>query len=205
MSHYFEKGFTLVELIVTISIGIAILTTVMLNQTYYTDGAALKNLADEIATSISQAQIYGLGVKELTSGSGDFTASYGVEFNITNTGANNEYIFFADRGAKNGYYESGWSCSTGGASECLEKALVKNNDIITTLCEIPSSGPENCGIGRVAITFTRPDPEARITYFDLAGVLTSFASPKGVRIKVQSPRGATQSIIVYTTGQVSVQ
>lgn len=198
-------GFTLTELLVSMGIAVSILTVVIVNQSTYIDGASLRNLADNISLSLSQAQIYSTGVKEVYTGSNEFTAAYGMEFNITSSGNNNSYIFFADRGAKNRIYDNGWACPIGGASECLEKTVISNGNVISQLCHIPTSGPEDCTIGRIDITFQRPDTNAIIVFFNMGGGQVNFSNTRGARIQVRSPAGKYNSIIVYNTGQISVQ
>src|SRR6266481_8758790 len=76
-----RRGFTLVELLVTIGITLVILGTLVFNQSHYSDSAALKNLADTIGLTVRQAQVYGVSVKEFNTGSNNFSSAYGVDFN----------------------------------------------------------------------------------------------------------------------------
>ena len=122
-------GFTLIELLVSISIVSVILTVIVLNQSTYTDSIALFNLADEISSTVSQAQAYGIGVREFSPGSSEFSISYGLTFNILASGSNKAYLSFADRN-NNKIYDGNWSCPTGGASECLGKVDITRNSFI---------------------------------------------------------------------------
>lgn len=203
MSHYSRnKGFTLIELLVSISILSIILTVIVLNQSTYTDGAALTNLADEISSTISQAQAYGIGVKGL---SNDFSASYGVTFSLLSSGSNTAYLNFVDRNDDK-IYGGDWSCPMGGASECLSRVDISRGNIIDRICAVKISGSDNCNVARVDISFTRPSTEAQIALFNSSGNPSSLQSnEKGVRVELKSPRGATRSVTVYKTGQISVQ
>src|SRR3989338_6334842 len=94
MSHRSRnnRGFTITELIVALGIASVIMTVIILRQSAYTDGAALTNLADDIGSTISQAQTYGIGVKELSTGSSDFSAAYGLAFSLlASDGSNSAY------------------------------------------------------------------------------------------------------------------
>jgi prepilin-type N-terminal cleavage/methylation domain-containing protein len=195
-----SKGFTLVELLVSISIVSIILTVIVLNQSAYTDSAALTNLADEISSTISQAQFYGIAVKEVSTGSNTFNASYGLTFSLLGPGSNTAYIYFADLDADT-VYTGNWSCDT---SECLEKVDVIRGNIIDQICVVRTSGSDQCDSAkRVDISFARPNTEAQIKLFNSSGQPLAEPNLKGVRIELKSPRGSVRSVTVYTTGQVS--
>lgn len=191
-------GFTLIELLVSISIVTIILTMIVLNQSTYTDGAALTNLADEISSTISQAQAYGIGVKGL---SGEFNASYGVVFNLS-SGSNTSYLNFADLNG-NKVYDGDWSCDT---SECLGKVNITRGNIIDKICAVKISGTDNCNLARADVSFARPSTEAQIVLFNSSGSPSFLTNnEKGVRFELKSPSGFARSVTVYATGQISVQ
>lgn len=201
-----KRGFTLTELMVSISIAIAILTIVVFNQATYIDAASLKNSVEDLSLSLSEAQVFGTSVRQVTPGSNEFQAAYGVSVNTTSSGSNNAYIFFADTGSisSDKYYDGEWECS-GGTDQCLRKQNISNRNIITDICAISTANVENCDVGRVDISFLRPDVNARFVYFRNTGVIWSLAGQKGVRIEMQSPAGKRRSVVVYDTGQISVQ
>lgn len=210
MSRFFKqlqtnRGFTLVELLVTISIMLVILGTLVFNQSSYSDGAALQNLADTIGLTLRQAQIYGISVKELGTGSNNFSAAYGADFDVTDPAYKTSYIFFADLPPYNEIYDSGQSCPLGGSSECIAKTTITQGDSISSICEIPLAGGNNCSMGRVDITFLRPEINAQIVFFDASGHQLSLTGVKGAEIELVSPSDATRSVTVYTTGQISVK
>ena len=195
-------GFTLIELLVSISIVSVILTVVVLNQSTYTDGAALTNLADEISSTISQAQAYGIGVKEVSAGSSEFNASYGLAFSLLGSGSNTAYIYFADLNG-NKIYTGNWSCDT---AECLSKVNITRGNVIADICVIKTSGSDQCNSAeRADVSFARPNTEAQIKLFNNGGQPLNESNLKGIRIELKSPRGLTRSVTVYTTGQISTQ
>ncbi len=214
MSHYSKKnlglpanpvaGFTLIELMVSISIIVIILTVVISGQSTYTDKAALAGLADEISLTISQAQIYSIGVKELSTGSLNFSSSYGLTFSLLGgtSGSNTAYIYFADIN-RDFIYAGDWSCVAGG--ECLSKTDIVRGNLIQSICVVPVSGADVCDVGRADISFVRPNTEAQLRFFNLSGGVYNPISMKGVKIRLVSPKGATRSVSVFTTGQISVQ
>ncbi len=197
-------GFTLIELMISVSIIGLITAIVVFNQGDLSDQISLNNVVNEIDLQVREAQVYGISVRERTPSSGDFDISYGVDFNISgiNNPTNTAFYTFADRGVKNGYFDTFGTCSTAG--ECIFRHPVSRGNIISQLCVITSTGSETCGLGRVAITFVRPSPSAKIVFFNSSGSLVTYSGHRGVRITLTSPKGKTKSIVVYTTGQVSI-
>ncbi len=203
MSHY-SKGFSVVEVMVSLAIVAVILTVIVFNQSSYTDGAALGNLADEIGLSISQAQAYGIAVREFTPGSSDFSAAYGLTLSLLSGGSDSAYLFFADRNA-NSSYDGDWTCPVGGASECLERVDMKQGNRLDELCVVKTNGADQCNVGRIDITFVRPNTEARLIFFNNDGQSYNPPNMKGARIMLKSPKGVSRSVVIYTSGQISVQ
>lgn len=204
LGRIFLRGFTLIELLVSISIVTIIATVVIVSQSTYTDQAALSALGDEVSSTLSQAQVYSVSVREFATGSDIFYASYGLVFSLLSSGSNSSYIYFADRDGDR-IYDDDWSCIIGGTSECLNKTNLVRGNIIAALCVVPLSGTENCDVGRVDISFTRPDTGAQFQFFDPSGSPLSPSSLKGARITFQSPKGSLKSVLVFSTGQISVE
>ena len=192
------------ELLVSIAIVSVILTVVVSSQSTYNDEAALVNLADEISSTVSQAQAYGTGVREFSPASGEFSASYGLTFSLLASGSNKAYLSFADRNG-NKVYDGDWSCPVGGTSECREKVPITRGNYIESLCVVRTSGADICEVGRVDISFARPSTEAQILFFNLGGASFTPAGIKGAKIMLKSPGGLSRSVTVYKTGQISVQ
>ncbi len=204
-SKHYSRGFTLTEMIVCIAIMGVVVTIIMFNQSKYTEGAALSQLADEMATTINEARVYGNGVKELSTGSGNFAASYGVMFQPNPTGYTPVYFTFSDLAPKNGSYDGPWACPTGGGLECLEAVLITRNNRISDVCGIRQNGTEMCNLGRVDITFTRPDSSAHFIYWNSGMNTFDPGNFVGAKVVLISPNGLTRSISIYSSGQVSVQ
>ncbi len=210
--HSLPRGFTLTEMLVSIGIMLLITGVVLLSQGKYSSNISLTNLANDISLSIRQAQIYGVSVKELSTGSGDFSSAYGVDFNTTVSGSNTAYIFFADRGTpKNSYYDNAWSCPIGGTSECLEKINLTSGNTISRLCIIRKNDNGVCAnssgvlVDHIDITFIRPSNAANILYFNNGGQIPGNSNYIGAEITVSSASGLTRSVVVYETGQISVR
>ena len=203
------------ELLVSIAVMIIISTVIASNQKQFGAGAALKNIVNNLSLSLRQAQIYGVSVKQLAPSSSQaytttgFNAGYGVHFSIAPsypTGDSSSYLFFLDTKpsalvAPNGLYLGDMNCNPIGGnppSECLDKVVLGQGHTITDLCSL-ESGTEVCTHEQLDITFVRPAVEAKII-FNNNGVLMSTAC-----IEVSSTDGKKNSVVVYTTGQVSVR
>lgn len=207
MSHHFRdsRAFTLVEFLVSIGIVFAILSVILLNQSAYTDSVALTNAADELGLTVSQAQAYSIGVRELSPGSSNFSSAYGVSFSINAPDSDKSYIYFADRNTSE-HYDGSWLCPNESGSECLERIEIPRGNYINSFCVIRTQGSDQCGtVHRADITFLRPDTDAKMKFFNSGGQQYQSPNIKGVRVILKSPGGATRSVAIYLTGQVSVE
>ena len=186
-----------------VSVGIMVTLSALIafNQSHYTSGAELSNIANDLSLSLRQAQVYGISVKEVTPGSNDFNVGYGVAFNITGGGSPGSYIFFADRGVQNKLYDNDWSCPSGSGSECLDKVTLTGGNYIQQLCSLDASGNKGCGIGRLDITFVRPATDAHII-FD--GDIAGSSGYTGACVEITSTENKSHWVSVLTTGQISV-
>ncbi len=202
------SGFTVLELLVTLSIIAVLLTVIIFNQAKYTEAAALSNLADDLGLSFSQAQAYGIGVREFSAGSANFSSAYGLTLSLLSSGSNSAALFFADRGSGTGggdrIYNGDWSCPISSTSECLEKKRFTRGNYLFTLCVVPLSGADDCSVVRRAdVVFVRPNPEAQIRLFDGNGSSYTPSNWKGVKFVLKSPSGLSRTVTVYKSGQIS--
>lgn len=185
-----RKGFSLIELLVVVSIFLVITSVVLFNQSKFSSDIANSNVAYAIALQIRQAQVYGTLVS--SQNATDFSNAYGIHFK--NSGGVISFELFADDGTKDNRYTSGETIIN-------TFALNEGNSIVSVCtnnasdCMYPSSG-----LTDVNIVFKRPDP---------AAIITNSASPSTLQtqaeIVVQSALGDRQRTIkVFSSGQVSV-
>jgi prepilin-type N-terminal cleavage/methylation domain-containing protein len=197
-----QTGFTLTELMVSVGIMVVIMTVVIYNQHDYSNSIILKNTADSLALDIRQAQVYGTSVREVVPGQGDFQSNYGVMLNDNGSVAANGYVLFVDQGAKDGVFDQGAVPGVCSSAECLSRPLLPEGDYISAIHFIDSSGNNGITVGRVDITFQRPNPAPKIM-IDAATPLTAYNPPiLGVRISIASPTGEHHDVSVYSTGQI---
>ncbi|MEK7194057.1 MAG: prepilin-type N-terminal cleavage/methylation domain-containing protein [Patescibacteria group bacterium] len=213
-----KRGLTIAELLVSIAIMLIITTVVALNSKQFGAGATLKNIVNDLSLSLRQAQIYGVSVKQFnadplqTYNINNFNSGYGVHFDLSASpiGDVASYLFFVDMESSpvsaqhpNGMYGGGnMSCPPFGNTttlECLDKTTFSQGYTVSSLCTIDSSSNKVCSNTQLDVTFYRPATEAKIIA-DQNGVLMNKAC-----IEVTSPDGKQNSVVVYTTGQISVR
>ena|SRR3989344_2912856 len=195
-SQKLKAGFSLVELMVVISIFVIMTTVLILNYNKFGGNLLITNLAYDVALTIREAQTYGIGVKQATYGGGatTFDAGYGVHFDWSSP---TTYILFYDAGGLPGgdkIYNTG---------EAVRIYELKNGNEIETVCgayaisidefECNSSPPG------IDIVFYRPNPEAYINASE------GGASYDKIRVCLKSPQGKRKAIITHVSGQISVQ
>lgn len=172
----FTTGFTLVELLVTISIFVILTGVVLFNQQKFNSTILLTNLAYDTALTIRQAQNYGINIREFDSGTGGVFVPYGVHFNKT---APKSFILFADTNflisspsLLNVYNGATSTCSNSGG--CVNRYSIKRGNYIFDL-KVTDDGGRETSVSKLNIIFKRPDPDA-IIYGANGGVKYAKAS-----------------------------
>lgn len=183
-----NKGFTLIELLISITIFVMVSGLVLANFPSFSSRIVLDNLAHEIALTIREAQVFGIGVLE--TGAGLFP-SYGVYFDTSTLENSKKFILFADID-ESGQYNKG---------EEIEIFTITKGNKISALCGDMNCTPDNFNLDELHITFVRPDPEAIL--IGVSGVLDT--TPSFVKIVVTQPEGSSRTITVWSTGQISAQ
>ncbi len=195
----FERGFTLTELIVVLTIMIVISSLVLARYSAFDSTTILTNLSYDIALSLREAQLYSIGVREggeseLGKNEADtFSFAYGVRFGDNPTGES--YLFYEDQWDTDGNSPSDGRYNPGFG---IKEYTLRRGHTIKDFCGINGS-VKTCSaeIDALDISFKRPNPDAII--YDTQGVRYSEAE-----ITIQSREGATKKVHVYTTGQIAV-
>lgn len=189
-----NSGFSLIELMVTISIMMIITAVVLIRYSSFNSTILVTNLAYEIALSAREAQVYGLGVKGTTAG---FGAGYGIHFDNSSlrlqSPSQSSYKFFADLN-KNGLYDDG---EQQGSDYLLPKGYYVAKFCVSGVSAWCSDS--QLPISFLDITFIRPNPDAIIKTNIVGGVYSQAV------ICVSSPKGNQKKIIIGSAGQISVQ
>lgn len=177
------QGFTIVELLIVISITV-ILAGLSLNAyPSYSRAAEFENVVIDVALLIREAQVFGSGTRQASGVVVDFDVAYGITF-IKDSST---IIFFVDRNG-NGVYD-------GTSSEIERELELKPGFTVGDLCLA------SCINERFDISFKRPIPEARVVVNGIGG----FATYTDITIQMKDPSGVTRDIKVFPTGQISIQ
>lgn len=183
------KGFTLIELVV--SLGIFALMTALLLAKYgsFNQGVLLTNLAYDVAITIRNAQSYGLNVKSSDRMTDSFRDPYGVHFSTSPEVNKLQFTFFVDKVGSDGKYTT--------ESEKLSTTNILRGSYIEKLY-VGTDASNITETDVLDITFKRPDPNAIIR--------TSTGGPytyAEIILKSNSSND-TRKVTVISTGQISV-
>jgi prepilin-type N-terminal cleavage/methylation domain-containing protein len=181
------RGFSLVELMVSVAV-VAIITSIVLtNQNQFNSSILLRNLSYDIALSIRQAQVFGLSIR---SGFGVNTQGYGVHFDSEN---DSSYILFADDGDLQ--FDAG--------DTVLDTFDIRGGNFVSKFCVHSEPSTEHCSDNgaskKINIVFKRPEPNAIISN-ENSGIFYERA-----KVYVSSPAGNERLITVQSSGQITIQ
>jgi len=179
-----NKGFSLVELLVSVAVLVIVSGLVFFNQSGFNNSVLIENLAYEISLTIRQAQSYGLQSKVFETGTDIFMIGYGVYFDLSH---NNQLILYAD-GDSNHHYDGGVE------DKLIDTLKMTNNSTIERLCV----GDPCSDVNKLDIAFIRPNPTAFINY--VAGI----DEIEICEIHIKSVRGEKKKIVVNKIGQISI-
>ena len=177
-----------------------ILSVILFNYTVFSDSLGLTAAGQEMAIAVRQAQTYGLSVKEVRPGGGNFDSAYGVHFDVNSP---NGYLLFADvDGSKT--YDAGNGCGSF-TTECIERFYFRNGITISPngLCD-GNSCPPQASVRMMDITFLRPNPDARIYFTNNGGMIKIGPSLTG-KVLLVSKKNKTITLTIESTGQVLAQ
>lgn len=212
----FKKGFTLVELLVSISIIVILSGVVVWNQSEATRKVNLSNATNELLVRLREAQTYGVSVKVTDTGSGEtYDAGYGIYLEF-----DTDYIIlFADKDGDEDY-DGDEACQKGVAYECLDKFTLKGGVKIIDMCgQIGNSNNIKCArengasLSGFSIVYQRPTPQTEISFYHGNGASPeSFKDGRAVirlGYEVQPlnmpPPELCREIDVYETGQITAE
>jgi prepilin-type N-terminal cleavage/methylation domain-containing protein len=217
-SFRLHRGFSLIELLVVLSIIMVLTFVVLTTQSSFNKTLVLSNTAYDIALSIRTAETYGLGSRTVT-GVSQRNVGHGIRFDISQP---NRFVFFADStpaasasnchglppsdagGATSPAAQPGDCIYQAGSDVAVKTYTIENNITITNFCTYTSGTPTCTGSGGVTtldVVFSRPNPDAFIS----KNGSYSFLSPiTQACITLSSPYGATRTIVVGAAGHIAV-
>lgn len=177
-----SRGFTLVELLVTISIFIVLTGVVLAKYRTFNTNAGFANATEDIVLALRQAQVYGVSAKAT---SGSFTKPYGVWLNMA-TPTPVPPIFFFDTDEDGKYIA--------GTDPVIEQMKWPNNVSVVSL---NCNGSACVGVTSLFVTFKRPNPGAIIkdnngNIYDQGGITITNGTK-------------TSTVNITKAGQISLQ
>lgn len=190
------RGFSILELLVVVTIFITITTVVLANYNKFRSSTILTNLTYNIALAVREAQVYGLSFRATE----DITpfGSYGVHFDAT-SGANRQFILFADAlpaGNPDRRYTS--------QTEEVQKYTIQSGYLINRLCGYVNVSSSCTALRDLDIVYSRPNPEAYISGRRLSDNSLMTFSYGAVTVST-SDGTATRTVKLWSSGQISVQ
>jgi len=176
------RGFTIVELLVTISI-IVIVTGIRYSS--FNNSVLLRSQAYELALDLRQAQVF--GVSASGQNAGNFRSAFGINVNL---GSGQTYTLFQDTNNNNAFDDG----------EAVEVFVIDPRFTITGFCVM--RGFRQCfqGTAQLAILFQRPDYDAVINYRG-----NSNYTSASIQISTGGTDPESRNIIVEQSGNIYVQ
>ena len=184
-----------VELIVVLSIFSTMSSLIIFNYGEFQDRVEIKNLANDIALKIVDAQkssIFGkfpsvLQQSQITS---SWKPSYGIYINPTID--NQSFVYFVDLNNDNLYQDL--DCT----GECIEEISITKGNVISSL-DVFYQDLTFQNINDLTLSFVRPDSGA---FFRSNSILNSGISY--VQITVISPKSVQSFIKLYASGRIQI-
>jgi prepilin-type N-terminal cleavage/methylation domain-containing protein len=223
-----NRGFTLVELLVTITMFVIITGVVLVNSNKFDSTVLLHNFAYDVALTVKQAQSYGVNVRESSvigvSNSSLFNYGYGVYFNTDPTlgagGSKTNYIFYNDTtnqinydnntiGGPDRMFNGSLTSCTVDDLECLQKYSMQKGTHVERMCaggldQGSCDINDNHSINILSILFYRPNLAALI-YYKADNSSSGLSTSTYARIVLASADGATSTVVVTSVGQIFVK
>lgn len=196
------RGFTVVELLVTLSIVVLVTGIVMLRYSSFNSSVLLSSQAYITAFDIREVQSLAVSVR---GNNDEFREEYGLYFDLTNP---NQYLLFQDSNF-NGVndpvrYHSGEEVGSPYMIDprfSIVNICATNDASRTCAADDPDTTGEaiDSNLSNVAISFERPD-------FDAAFYTASKSGLQSVEIKISTDDlEIIKTVKVYTSGQISIE
>lgn len=194
-----QQGFTMFELMITISIMVIIAALVLVNFPGFNRQVAIEHAAQEVSLSLRAAQARALAVQKFLP-TGKFPQGYGVYFDRNNP---TQYIIFADLCQLCEEGETGYGVYDEG--EKVDTITLPRPLVINDLFAKEKTGSK-INLRALSIVYYRPDPVIVMHGTDTGGILINLGVGDAEMV-LGSSDGSTslRKIVAWTTGQISVE
>jgi prepilin-type N-terminal cleavage/methylation domain-containing protein len=203
-----KSGFTLLEIIITMSIVLLISSLTAFGYVKFNDRLENTSLAFEVALLLREAQISGVSVRE-NPDAGTFENAWGVYTKIGGSGnSDSRVVLFVDSDSDEIYDGNFDNCPS---QECVSSLDMRRNNVLGKVCRLTTGGgsvcyPESEDLAGFSVTFKRPKPDAKLTFIDLNGAaLPEEPNVIGAQICIRSPLDRLAAVEVLKTGEISVK
>jgi len=189
-----EGGFSLVELLVSVSILVLITSASIARFSEFDSAVLLRNAAYKIAVVVREAQTFSLSV---SGAGGGFDVPYGVTFTPYDVDQNlgTEYTLFRYTGSSNRPRYDVDAVS-------VETIPIGQTFRISDICVDISSSGEDCNVDRLDVSFERPEFDT-IFYAEPGSI--DPANIESARIHIAPEDGSNTWVVeIGLAGQVSV-
>lgn len=183
-----SRGFTLVELMVVLTIIVVITVVVLTSQSSFNKTLILANTAYDIALTIRSTQSLGIGSRNVV---GTINAGRGAHFQ-----RGNSFTLFADTSPSASCDRP--DCNSGdyiygGGSEFIQTYELNNGMTISNFCVDGS-----CIYNSLDIVFARPNPDA---FISVNG--STFTNYARACLIITSSQGGEKYVSVSSSGQIT--
>ena len=184
------SGFTLIEMLITISIILLLSAVVLFDYGSFNSNLALTNLTYDIALTVRQTEYYGIGSKK---GTDEFKTGYGVHFDKNVTVYN---LFGVSSDSSSYAYKSNFS---------IAENTLNNGNYISSMYDV--SGGACTSLDSADVVYFRPLPKVYFVFNgdDPVGPDHGYGTVSGIVVGIKSPRtGKTMYVKILSSGQIEV-
>lgn len=193
-----NKGMTYVELIVVLSIFAILSGAVMFNYKAFQSRVDIKNLANDIALKLTEAQKNSIAGKWNSYAGINWKPAYGLHLRSAN---NNRFLYFVDLNNDDSCGSSGctnFSIDITSGGEVSDVISITKGNTISNIGTSGSGCPAT--LSDVTITFKRPNASPVIkSSTSLVGCSLEYVS-----INLNSLNSISASVRIYSSGRVQI-